>query len=53
VLGAASLTRTRTETKTAERKDATGIGLSGCAPACEHDRREKIYVLDVGRADRC
>jgi hypothetical protein len=40
------------ETKTAETDHATEISLSGCAWIVEHDRKEKIYVLDVGRADR-
>jgi hypothetical protein len=41
------------ETKTAQRKDATGVVLSGGAWPFQHHRKEKIYVLDVGRADRC
>jgi hypothetical protein len=41
------------ETKTAERTDATGVDLSGGAWLSEHHRREKIYALDVGKADRC
>jgi hypothetical protein len=52
-LGAAFNERTPDlETKTAERKNATGFHVSGCAWTSEHDRRGKIYVLDVGRADR-
>ena len=40
------------ETKTAERKDATGLDLSGGAWLSEHHRTEKICGLDVGGADR-
>jgi hypothetical protein len=41
------------ETKTAERKNATALAVIGGAWASEHDRREKICVLDLKRADRC
>ncbi len=40
------------ETKTAATDHATGISLTGHAWASEHDRTEKIYVLDLERADR-
>ncbi len=39
--------------KTAATDHATGISLTGHAWASEHDRTEKICVLDLGRADRC
>jgi RNA polymerase sigma-70 factor (ECF subfamily) len=36
------------ETKTAPTEHATGISLSGCAWAYEHDRAEKIWLLTLG-----
>jgi hypothetical protein len=40
------------ETKTAERKNATGIIFVGRAWISEADGTEKICLLDEGRADR-
>lgn len=54
MLGAAFHERTPDlEMKTAATKNATVLDSSGRAWSFEHDRRQKIYVLDVGRADRC
>jgi hypothetical protein len=41
------------ETKTAEKEEPDRIRFGDRAWMSEHDRREKIYVLDRGRADRC
>ena len=53
MLGAAFIRTPALETKTAVTENATGISVNSRASTYEHDRTEKICVLDRGRADRC